>query len=209
VDISVKSTIEKLKMGMQLEPFVLAQKAIASQTASVINMTNLSRDTGISPSSANRFLKYLEISYQIVQLQPWFKNRTKRLVKSPKLHMIDPGVMRAISGKTESLSGNEFESAVVSEIIKQIKCHEISATPYFLRTHDGLEVDLLLEMEDGFMPIEVKQSAHVTKYDARHLFAVAPILNKPILMGLVISNDPMPHVFSDNIRALPAAWILG
>ena len=209
VQTFLQRDIRDLVMLRELEPFVLAQKTLASQTASVINMANLARDTGISPSSANRFLKYLEISYQIVQLQPWFKNRTKRLVKSPKLHMIDPGVMRAISGRTESLSGNEFESAVVSEIIKQIKGHEISATSYFLRTHDGLEVDLLLEMEDGFIPIEIKQSVRVTKNDARHLFAVAPILDKPVLMGLVISNDPVPHVFSDNIRALPAAWLLG
>jgi len=209
VQTYLQRDIRDLVMLRELEPFVLAQKAIASQTAGIMNMTNLSRDSGISPSSASRFLKYLEISYQIVLLQPWFKNRTKRLVKSPKLHMIDPGVMRAISGKTGSLSGNEFESAVVSEIIKQIQSREIPATPYFLRTHDGLEVDLLLEMEDGFIPIEIKQSTHVTKNDARHLFAIAPILDKPVLMGLVISNDPAPHVFTDNIRALPAAWLLG
>lgn len=209
VQTYLQRDIRDLVMLKELEPFVLAQKAIASQTAGIINITNLSRDSGISPSTASRFLKYLEISYQIVLLQPWFRNRTKRLVKSPKLHMIDPGVMRTISGKTESLSGNEFESVVVSEIIKQIKCHEIAATPYFLRTHDGLEVDLLLEMEDGFIPIEIKQSAHVTKHDARHLFAVESILDKPVLMGLVISNDSEPHVFSDKIRAFPAAWLLG
>lgn len=209
VQTYLQRDIRDLVMLKELEPFVLAQKATASQTAGIINMTNLSRDSGISPSTAGRFLKYLEISYQIVLLQPWFRNRTKRLVKSPKLHMIDPGVMRTILGKTESLSGNEFESVVVSEIIKQIKCHEIAATSYFLRTHDGLEVDLLLELEDGFIPIEIKQSTHVTRNDARHLFAVESILDKPVLQGFVISNDPVPHVFSDKIRALPAAWLLG
>ena len=201
--------IRDLVMLRELEPFVLAQKAMAAQTAGIINMANLSRDSGISPSTARRFLKYLEISYQIILLQPWFKSRTKRLVKSPKLHMIDPGVLRTISEKTESLSGNEFESIVVIEIIKQLKCHELAVTPYFLRTHDGLEVDLLLEMEDGFIPIEIKQSTHVTQHDARHLFAVESILDKPIMQGFVISNDPVPHVFSDKIRAFPAAWLLG
>lgn len=201
--------LRDLVMLRELEPFVLAQKAVAARTAGVLNASNLARDAQISPSSARRFLNYLEISYQIIQLRPWFGNPSKRLVKSPKIHMLDPGVMRAILGKREKLSGAEFESAVVAEVIKQVKSLDIPAAPCFLRTHDGLELDLLLEMEDGFIPIEIKQSDRVTRHDARHLFGIQTILNKPVIMGLLLSNDPRVQSFSDKVMAIPVAWALG
>ncbi len=201
--------LRDLVMLRELEPFVLAQKSVAARTAGVLNAANLARDAQISPSSARRFLTYLEISYQIIQLRPWFGNQSKRLVKSPKLHMLDPGVMRAILGKREELSGAEFESAVVAEIVKQLKSLDIPAAPCFLRTHDGLELDLLLELEDGFIPVEIKRSDHITRHDARHLFGVQAILDKPVIMGLLLSNDPRVQAFSDKVMALPVAWALG
>lgn len=191
----------------ELEPFVRAQKALASLTGQLLNISYLAKQAGISMQTAKRFVSYLEISYQVIQLPPWFRNVNKRLSKSPKIHFLDPGIQRILLGRSGTLTGNEFESAVVAEIYKQVKTHALEAGCFHLRTLDDREVDLLLELEHGYIALEVKSSAHVTRSDGRHLFNLGEILDKPLLHSLLVSNDP--HVQQwEGVTAVPAAWLL-
>jgi uncharacterized protein len=192
-----------------LEPFVLAQRVLAERTGSLLNLSELARTVGIATSTARRFLRYLDLSYQVVVLQPWHRNDTKRLVKAPKVHFLDPGVMRAVTKRSGAPTGAEFESAVVSEIARQLRSGRVDASLYHLRTHDGREVDLLIELEEGFIAIEIKKAAHVGRQDARHLTDVAPILNKPLLAGLVLSNDADVRLLSPGVLAASVPWLLG
>ena len=134
-------------------------------------------------------MQYLEISYQILLLPAWFRNPEKRLMKQPKLHFLDPGVRRAILGKQGAIDGAEFESGVVAEIYKQCRNARLPVSFWYLRTADGREVDLLIEREDGFIGVEVKQTGRVGPSDFRHLRGLEQILDKPLLLGLVVSND--------------------
>ncbi len=191
-----------------LEPFVKVQRMTALLTAQLINFSQLANEANISSKTAQRFLQYLEMSYQTILLQPWFNNKLKRLVKTPKLHYLDPGVQRAILQKRGESTGNEFESAVVAEIYKQAKVSGCSGTFYHLRTHDGAEVDLLLELETGFIAFEIKMSENITKKDGRHLQKLSEILNKPVLHSFILSNDNIVKEFGDKISAIPAAMFL-
>ncbi len=190
-----------------LEPFITAQKSLSGLTAQTLNFSNLARLCGITAKTARRFISYLELSYQVILLQPWFRNLNKRLVKSPKLHFLDPGVQRALLLRKGDIAGNEFESAVAAEIYKQIKSYRLNIALYYLRTVDGKEVDLLLEMESGYIPIEIKMTKRVSAFDARHL-ALSEILDKPIIHSFVLSNDTRVKSISDKITALPAVWFL-
>ena len=67
-------------------------------------------------------------------------------------------------------TGTVFVSAVVSEVIKQIKSEALEVSLYHLTTLDGREVNLLIELENGYIDLEIKSSVRVTKSDARHLF---------------------------------------
>ena len=191
-----------------LEPFVTIQKMSALLTGQLVNFSQLGNEAKVSSKTAQRFLQYLEISYQTIMLQPWFGNPLKRLVKTPKLHYLDPGVQRAILQKRGDITGNEFESAVVAEIYKQVKVMGANGTFYHLRTHDGAEVDLLLELEKGFLAFEVKLSENIGKKDARHLSGLQNILNKPLLQSFILSNDNGVKEIGENILALPAAMFL-
>jgi uncharacterized protein len=191
-----------------LEPFILTQQMTALNTGHTMNYSSLAREAGISSATAKRFLTYLEISYQIILIQPWFRNQRKRLVKSPKLHYMDIGVQQAILQKRGGLTGNEFESAVVAEIYKQAKYLQSPTSFYYLRTLDGKEVDLLIETEKGYYAIEVKMTINAGRHDARHFAGLDSILDKPLLFSFVLSNDPVVKQLGENITAIPVAMFL-
>ena len=193
----------------ELEPFVRAQKALAGLTGQCININNLARQSGIAAKTAKRFLTYLEISYQVILLRPWFRNINKRLVKSPKIHFLDPGIQRAILGRRGQITGAEFESAIVAEVYKQIKNSRLPIECYHLRTVDGREVDLILETEDWFVPIEIKLTDKIASTDAKHLRNLEDILDRPVLHSFIISNDPGIRKIDTKTTALPASWFLG
>ncbi len=192
----------------ELEPFVRAQKTLASLTSQLLNISTLAKQAGITNITAKRFINYLEISYQIILLPPWFRNQRKRLSKSPKVHFLDPGIQRALLSRSGELTGGEFESAVVAEFFKQIKNSRLPIECYHLRTLDGREVDLLLELEEGYIAVEIKKSRHISSSDAKHLRKLENILDKPLLHALLVSNDPRIQTWDDGtITALPAAWL--
>ena len=175
----------------------------------MLNTSELARLAGVTHRTINRFVTYLEISYQVIQLQPWIRNRNKRLSKTAKIHFLDPGIQRALLNRRGRPSGPEFEGAIVAEIYKQIKNTRLPIDCYHLRTFDGREVDLLIDTEGGYVPIEVKFKEKVSQRDARHLRCLDEILDKPVLQALVLSNDPHIRDLGDGVTGIPVGWALG
>ena len=200
--------IRDLAEFRNLEPFTKTQRLMAINTGQLTNHTKIAVEAGVTSKTVQRFVEYMSISYQTLVLQPWSRNTKKRLVKSPKVHFLDPGVLRAILQKKGELDGHQFESAIVSEIFKQLKTAEIETQVYHLRTSDGREIDLLLEMEDGYIAIEIKQSSTIRSVDARHLRGLEDLLDKPILQKYVLSNDLNIKDLGDGIMAIPAVQFL-
>ncbi len=191
-----------------LEPFVVAQKVFATRAGRTVNFSDLARSAGIAPGTARRFLRYLELSYQVIQLPPFFRNPEKRLAKMPKVHFVDPGILRTILNRTGDGTGEEFESALVAEIVKQVRNAGARADFFHLRTYDRREVDLLIELENGFVGIEIKASRKASAADARTLRALAAFLDKPLLGALVVSLDRDVRYLAPGVLAVPAAWLL-
>jgi len=191
-----------------LEPFIKAQQTTALATGQIINYSNLATRCGISAKTAQRFLRYLELSYQSLLLPPWSRNPLKRLVKSSKLHYLDPGVQKAVIRKRGDLAGNEFESAVVAEIYKQIRVINREVSLFHLRTLDGLETDLLIDTESGYYAVEIKLSDHVSGSDSRPFRNLESILDKPLLHSFVLSNDHAVRTLPGNITLIPAGMFL-
>jgi predicted AAA+ superfamily ATPase len=191
-----------------LEPFVLLQKLTAIQTGQLINFSQLGLEAGISAKTAQRFLHYLQISYQTLLLQPWSRNQRKRLVKAPKIHYLDPGVLNTILQKRAIGTGHEYESAIIAELYKQVKIIGKPLSFYHLRSHDGREIDLLLEFETYYAAIEIKMSRNISKTDARNFQDLGTILDKPLTQCIILSNDPKVQVLNLNTMAIPAALFL-
>jgi predicted AAA+ superfamily ATPase len=122
---------------------------------------------------------------------------------------MDQGVIQAVLYRRGGMNGNEYESAVISEIYKQAKNSRSLVQFSFLRTHDGKEVDLLLEFPDFYYAFEIKMANKVNKIDAKHLFGLETILDKPLKKAVLLSNDNETQHFNDKTIAVHTAMFLG
>lgn len=201
--------VRDLASFRDLEPFIRLQREVAALNGQIYNASAVSNSIRVDSKTAQRYLTYLEMSYQEIILPAWSRNAEKRLTKAPKIHFMDFGVQQAVLNKRGGITGHEFESIVISELYKQAKNLLCEASFYHLRTQDGREVDLLVETRDGYYAFEVKMSENVTESDARHLRKLGEYLDKPVLAAFVVSNDPVTKNFGNGITAVNAAMFLG
>jgi len=202
--------VRDLAAMRDLEPYRKLQSLLALQTGELCNISSIATHVGMSTTTIKRYLQYLSISYQTLILPSWEKNKEKRLVKSPKIHYLDHGVLQAVLQKQSVMpNGNEFESLVVAEIYKQLKQIEAPVSFYHLHTADGREVDLLVEEQGGYYAFEIKLSEHIQRTDAKHLRDLGKILDKPLLHSFVLSNDPSCVELEEGITAVHCAQLLG
>ena len=201
--------IRDLASFRDLEPFIKLQQYLALNTGNLINASSIANQLGINVKTVQRYITYFEISYQAIVLPSWSRNQNKRLVKTSKVHYIDQGVLQAVLHKRGGMTGNEYESAMIAEMYKQAKNEQSLAQFSFLRTHDGKEVDLLLEFPDYYYAFEIKMANRVSKVDAKHLLGLDEIVDKPIKKAFLLSNDEETKQFDDKTVAVHAAMLLG
>ncbi|MBL7966566.1 MAG: ATP-binding protein [Prolixibacteraceae bacterium] len=201
--------IRDLAAFRDLEPFVKLQRYLAINTGNLINASAIATQLGINAKTVSRYIQYFEISYQAVLLPAWSRNENKRLVKTPKVHYLDPGIIQTVLQKYGGITGNEFESMVISEIYKQIKTMQIPANFFHIRTQDGREIDLLIELPEGYLAFEIKMKDIADKQDARHLTGLEEMLDKPLLHSFILTNDVNTRNFGTQITAIHVAHFLG
>jgi uncharacterized protein len=201
--------IRDLASFRDLEPFIKLQRYLAENTATLVNATAIANHLGLTSKTIQRYIRYFELSYQSVVLSAWAKNPNKRLMKMPKIHYMDNGIIQAVLQKRGGITGNEFESLVVAEIYKQIKTINAAVQLFHLRTHDGKEVDLILEMPEYYLAFEIKMTDRVTKSSAKNLHGLEAILDKPLKRSYILSNDRETKYFGEKTVALNAAMLLG
>lgn len=192
-----------------LAPFRRFIRLAALRSGQLLSYADLSRDAGVSPNTARNYLNYLSQSYQVFLLQPYFTNRTKRMVKSPKIYWTDVGLYRGQTGMWGDLTGPLLETFVVGECYKWIKSMRPEVEMWFYRTYDGLEVDLLLSTQSGMWGIEVKTSRRVDRSQASPLRRVASQFPDKWLGGIVVYMGEQLMQLDENIWAVPVGRLFG
>ena len=172
----------------ELEPFRKLQKLAMLRSGQLVNCSSLARDAGIAATTARRYLEYLRISYQVVLLPPCSRNLTSETVKSPKLYWTDLGILRQGTGHWGPADGAQFETFIVTEIMKWLGTSGRDVGLSFYRTRSGLEVDLLLKTAGGLIGIEVKSREGARPEDTRSLRTVARAAGDEWRGGLVVHS---------------------
>jgi hypothetical protein len=135
----------------------------ASRSAQLLNLSALGADAGITHNTARAWVSVLEASYIVFRLAPLQANVTSRLVKTPKLHFHDSGLLCYLLGirdpqqlRHHPLRGAIFETWVVSEIVKSRLHRGLPLSLWFYRDRKGTEVDAVVERGDAFVAVETK-----------------------------------------------------
>lgn len=176
-----------------------------------INFSQLGRDIGMTPQSAKRWLSILKATYQWREIQAYSGNTVRRISGKPKGYFSDTGMLchgLFLSGPEALPShpqwGNIVETAVVNEIVRRTTLMDSPPMLHHWRSHNGAEVDLLLERDGCFWPVEVKATTRPAKKDLRGIKAFRetyPHLN--IGKGIVIHLGESCLRLSDKDWAIP------
>jgi hypothetical protein len=188
-----------------LQPFRTFQKLSALRSGMLLNYSELARDATVSVDTARRYLEYLRLSYQVILLQPYGKNLTSSIVKTPKLYWLDIGLLRQLGGMRSLLSGEIYETMVVTELYKWLKTAQREGELFFYRTRSGLELDILLQTEYGIIGLEVKSRKKIINSDTRAMKEIARALGKDWRGGMVLyQGDEIKKISEPDIWAVPS-----
>jgi predicted AAA+ superfamily ATPase len=182
----------------ELRDFERFLRALALRSGQTLNKADLARDVGISSPTANEWVSVLQASNQILLLEPWFSNKTKSLVKSPKVYLADSGLLCHLIGiRTveellgSSLRGAVWETFVFSELRKQ---HPDGVDFWHWREQRGTEVDFLVHSGGRFDLLECKWSTHPDKSDTRQLAKVSGFIgHEAIRAREIICRTQAPY----------------
>ncbi len=196
--------------GLPAEPATTQRmlKMIAAVHGQTLNASQLGKSLDISYKTVKSYLGYFEGAFLIRQLQPYFSNLKKRLVKSPKLYWRDSGLLHTqlnVQNEEELLSapwvGASWEGFVIEQVINALKLRETVFTPYFLRTNDGFEIDLVLDFGKEKWAIEVKLTTSPDLSAIQKLNKAADLIDasRRILISRTAENVDNGKVVSCNL----------
>ncbi|MBI4178052.1 ATP-binding protein [bacterium] len=176
----------------QFERFL---KLCATRTGQILNLSEMARDIGVSVPTAKRWISILETGYQVYLLYPYYRNIGKRLIKSPKLYFGDTALATYLLGihNRETLLNSPsfgclFETAVINDFLKRFLNFGRMPALYYLRTRDGLEVDMVLESGQKLHLFEIKTSMTITSSSVPSLLKINHDLKTSIGSSAVISR---------------------
>jgi len=208
-DLQDIAEVEKL---IELPKFV---RLLAEHSGQLVNYSQLGAGINVSHKTGQRYVGLLEQVFLITTVQAWFTNALKRIVKTPKLHFLDSGLLAAVRGLTfgrvkadRGGFGPILETFVFSEVLKLMTSSDLRLSPHHFRDRDMHEVDIVLERDDGkIVGIEVKASATVKASDFGGLRALAEACADRFAFGVILydSTDVVP--FGDRLAAAPISCL--
>lgn len=204
-DLREIADVEKLT---ELPRFV---RMLAEHSSQLVNYSQFGASINVSHKTGQRYVGLLEQVFLIATLQPWFTNALKRIVKTPKLHFLDSGLLASARGLTfdriktdRGMFGALLESFVFSEVLKLMTGSDLRLTPYHFRDRDMREVDIVLEHDNGMIAgIEVKASSTVKTGDFVGLRALAEACGDRFAFGVVLYDSAEMVPFGDRLAAVP------
>ena len=189
--------------------------ATASQTARLFNLSNLASPFQLSRPTIKAYIEILERIFLVERLPPWHRNKLRRLIKTPKLHVVDTGLAAAVLGLSakaihadRTLLGQLLESFVFQELRKQASWQDTPTRFSHFRDRDDFEVDIVLERDSGSLcGIEVKAAATVREADFRGLRKLSQAAGDQFVCGVVLYDGELGVGFGEGFFAVPIRWL--
>jgi predicted AAA+ superfamily ATPase len=201
--------IADIKYGSDL---IRLLEYISLQTASLVNVSSIAAALGHTRPTIERYIDLLEKLFLVRRLPAWHSNRSKRLVKAPKIHLCDSGLAATLSQLSENQWNEErnrfghlLESFVLQQLTAMMGWSEDESRFWHYRDKDQVEVDIVVETGTEIRGIEIKASASVRPTDGKGLLRLAEIAGKRFKGGIILYHGVqiLPVHRKENILAVP------
>lgn len=204
--------LSRVRQRRQL-PRLLGQ--FASQTGQVLNIARVAATVGMEKSTAENYTKLLEAVFLVYLLPSWGTTLGSRVAAAPKIHMVDSGLaarlvrlteakLAAASASALTEFGHLLETFAVGEVCKQLDWLDQPTVRGHWKTHDGDEVDLVIERDDGMVvAIEVKAGSRVPSSDLGGLVKLRRKLGGQFLGGVVLHTGTRSYTYEKDIHIVP------
>jgi predicted AAA+ superfamily ATPase len=196
-----------------LQLFSRFYRLCAALSAQEVNYSQLGRDLGISPQTARRWLGIMESGFQWKEIPAYSGNTLKRISSKPKGYFMDTGLLcRSLFISTPKAVpshpgwGSMVETLIVLELMKAIECLAGAPAVYHWRSHSGAELDLVLERDGRFFPLEIKATTRPGRKDSSGIQAFRETYPKlDIGPGVVVHLGDDSFMLTDHDIAL--SWL--
>lgn len=210
VSTYIERDVHDLARVSNEERFLKFVRASAARTGQLLNLSDLARDVGISMPTAKDWLGILKASNLVYLLQPYSRNVTSRIVKTPKLYFTDTGLCCYLLGwdspetlMNGAMAGAMLETFVVNEILKRYWNRGREPRICFYRDRVGTEINILIESNGRLMPVEVKKNTNPDVSDIKAFRKVAA-LGLPLASGAVVCPCESALPLTDGVSIIPA-----
>lgn len=186
-------------------------QALATVSGQLCNYSKIGGQVGLTSKTADTYMALFEQTFLLQRVAPWAANRLKRIVKTPKMHFNDTGVLSHLVGLTTDVArkdrgtfGAVLESFVYGELRKLASFSDEGYRIYHYRDTNQREVDFVMEDEAGRIAgIEVKASATVTAADFNGMRKLAEAGGDDFVLGMVLHDGEETLPFGDRMYAVP------
>jgi len=217
IDTLVQRDIRDLARISNLEAMPKLLQLSANQSAQLLNKQTLASPFQMSRQTVDSYFTLLQNVFLVDVLQPWHSNRSKRLIKAPKVHMSDTGLASALLGisaeqldSDRTMLGHLLESFIYNELRRQASWSDSDIKFYHFRDKDQYEVDIVMEQHGGGMvAVEVKAAATVTEKDFKGLRKLQSLARESWKIGVVFFDGEIPLSFGDGLYAIPISGLWG
>ena len=185
-----------------LPDFRRLMRATCLRLGQLVNQTELGRDVALPQPTVHRWLNLLETSYLLVRLPAYAVNRTKRLIKAPKVYWGDIGVALHLAG-VEEPRGAHLENLILQDLLAWRDARIDQTELAYWRTSIGEEVDFVIETGGKLLPIEIKATARPRLADIAHLRTFRAEYGKKARAGLLLHTGNALEWLADDVLAAP------
>jgi hypothetical protein len=184
-----------------LPDFRRLMQAACLRLGQLLNQTELGRDCGLAQPTVHRWLNLLEASHLLVRLPAYAVNRTKRLIKAPRLFWNDTGVALHLGGAAPA--GAHLENLILHDLLAWRDARVERAEVSYWRTATGEEVDLVVETGGRLLPIEVKATTTPRLADCAHLRSFRQEYGDSARAGLLLHAGTTTEWLAPDVLAVP------
>ncbi|MFM9973786.1 MAG: ATP-binding protein [Beijerinckiaceae bacterium] len=199
----------------QLDRMPQLVRVLAEHDGQLVNYSSIGGALGMSHVTTRRYVGILERLFLTRAVMPWSTNQLSRLIKTPKVHFLDTGLLAALRGtdadqirEDRTRFGPLLESFVVSEVLKLMSWSDQKYRMTHFRTREGEEVDLVIEDRRGRIAgIEVKASASLRPKDLNGLRKLHEAAGNKFVRGLVLHDHDRVTPFGEKLSAGPVSLL--